>query len=416
MPYYLSLFKYNRSSEPIAEFRLKGKRNTLYVSDDLADRSLLIASGAREWDESRQKYSKPILYRHRLLCHGQVLRDTKNEPVSDSDESSVSSSSSEEEKVVQKSRELTLPDECVLSLVPRQFENLETFEFILIAGPTGVGKTTLARTLVDMMLDIRPDLQGKVVMVTSNNATDPAMEGLDLSYIEMSEDWAPPDKESIQKRYEKQLKQYEKDCIYYNKMVDKKQKEDEKVYKEKLADLKRDEAEEKRKAKLEKAGKPYVAPTIIPRPDRIKTELPEMPEPPIQPDFESLGQDDSNLDRFEHSIMIFDDYDHENKKIEDIFQRMLNQLLRCGRKRDISVIHICHQLMEGHRSKGKILESRYVCVFPQGDRYQIERFLEDKEKMSRKDIDKIVALNSRWVALYRAVPRMVLHEHGCYLL
>lgn len=123
------------------------------------------------------------------------------------------------------------------------------------------------------------------------------------------------------------------------------------------------------------------------------------------------------LEELQDSLCIFDDIcSISNKQMRECVQQLRDSVLSIGRHSNTSILMCEHQLMNYSHTKVMLMESDKVVVYPKsGMGHAIKRFCRDYVSMSKKDIDKLFTLNSRWVCIKKSYPQMIIHENGCYI-
>lgn len=147
-------------------------------------------------------------------------------------------------------------------------------------------------------------------------------------------------------------------------------------------------------------------------------------------------------DDFKKSVVLFDDIDTlpeiEKSDTEDeneppkrgrkrkkkmkvdmslVVQKIRDDLLETGRKKQVSVVCTSHQMTNYNKTKIMLTECHAVTFFPQTGLCKIiTRFLKDYCNFNKEQIKKIFSLPSRYVTVYRTFPIYVLHEKGVYLV
>jgi len=118
-----------------------------------------------------------------------------------------------------------------------------------------------------------------------------------------------------------------------------------------------------------------------------------------------------------NSITLFDDIDKiQDPKIVDSLQRLRNAMLETGRH-DLTYTICCgHQIANNAETKVQLNECDCVIFFPRAGVHGIKYFLTSYCGLSKKQIEKIIHLPSRWVAIFKIYPMYVLYEKGCFLL
>jgi hypothetical protein len=123
-------------------------------------------------------------------------------------------------------------------------------------------------------------------------------------------------------------------------------------------------------------------------------------------------------EKLSNSIVVFDDIDSiQNKEISKIISSLRDSLLRRGRHESISVIVTSHLLTNYKDTRIILNESDFITLFPKaGNVYSLKYILEKYVGLSRDQIKKLLALNSRWVTIYKRYPNYIMYEKGIYLI
>ena len=132
---------------------------------------------------------------------------------------------------------------------------------------------------------------------------------------------------------------------------------------------------------------------------------------------EDLLDDPIHLDELRDSLIIFDDIEgNPNKKINCEMDRLRDLILQQGRSYKTSFVYISHLANNYKQTRTILNECNAVTVFPaMTTRYALKYLLEKYFGFEKKDINKLVGLNSRWVTIYKA-PVFVMYSKGCYLI
>ena len=120
------------------------------------------------------------------------------------------------------------------------------------------------------------------------------------------------------------------------------------------------------------------------------------------------------------SLIIFDDCSTViNKKVKEAINNLIIDILEVGRKLGIWVIMTNHLVNPAERKLGRVIlnELQTFTFFPRsGSAYQIRYCLKQYFGLSKKQIDAIFELPSRWVTVRRQYPMVVIYQHGAYQL
>lgn len=147
---------------------------------------------------------------------------------------------------------------------------------------------------------------------------------------------------------------------------------------------------------------------------------------PLKPLQIDINQDlvdnpiDIETDIKKGSLVIFDDCGTiRDEKIKKAVNHLMIDIMEVGRKLGIWIIITSHLVNPTDRKLGRVImnELQTFTFFPKsGSAYQISYCLKNYFGMSKKQIDDIFNLNSRWVTVLRNYPITILHEHGAYIL
>lgn len=216
-----------------------------------------------------------------------------------------------------------------INLTKGKFEilmNPKTREIIYVAGPSGVGKSTLSRSLIEVYNEMFPDSQ---IFLFSKLSDDEAFNDL------------------------------EKDGTICRVVLDQR---------------------------------------IVEEPIEILDE--------IDPD--------------EGALFIFDDTDTINDK--NILQQINNlkrDIMEVGRHNNIYSIQTSHLINGTSKNDTRYIlnELSKMIIFPGSGGYKQQRYvLENYWGLNKKQIEKLLSTNSRWLCISKNYPQYVLTETECYLL
>ena len=128
--------------------------------------------------------------------------------------------------------------------------------------------------------------------------------------------------------------------------------------------------------------------------------------------------DPPGLAELKESLVIFDDCDNlQDKGLQRAVQAVNNDLLANGRKHNIYVITLNHQISDYSRTRTQLNEANRVVVFPHaGGTYHINRFLKVYAGFDKVQIKKFLDTSSRWACLGTTIPGYVVTENEVYLV
>ncbi len=123
------------------------------------------------------------------------------------------------------------------------------------------------------------------------------------------------------------------------------------------------------------------------------------------------------LEDLSNSLCVFDDCDNlQNKKIAAAVDALNADLISNGRKYNIHVVTLAHQLMEYKRTRNQLNEANRVVFFPQGSQYHNQRYLKVYAGISGAWMKKILAERSRWICLDNRVPQSYVTENAVVII
>ena len=135
---------------------------------------------------------------------------------------------------------------------------------------------------------------------------------------------------------------------------------------------------------------------------------------PLDDDFmESPPQ----LEDLSDSLVIFDDTDNlTSKKLQESVKNVNSNLISNGRKYNIHVITMSHQVMDYSRTRHLLNEANRVVLFLGTGAYHTKRYLKEYAGLDKDQIKKVLGLKSRWVCLGLTVPNYIVAQGEVSLL
>lgn len=122
----------------------------------------------------------------------------------------------------------------------------------------------------------------------------------------------------------------------------------------------------------------------------------------------------------EDSLFVFDDIDTiSNEKLRKSVYNFLNQLVELGRHKRIKVLITCHLLIGNDRKQSRTMinESNTITIFPDGlAPRQAKYALTGHANLDGEQVDKILAMKSRWITIFKRSPQLILTETEVRLL
>lgn len=123
---------------------------------------------------------------------------------------------------------------------------------------------------------------------------------------------------------------------------------------------------------------------------------------------DSLLHDPPQTEEFENSLMVFDDIESLNGDLREVVTKFRDQCLACGRKQNISVIAIAHEIFGGMTSRSSILECEQIVLFNQGVVEPIEKLMRKKYGMPKDVVNFVLNSKTRWVMIKRSFPQAII--------
>jgi hypothetical protein len=121
---------------------------------------------------------------------------------------------------------------------------------------------------------------------------------------------------------------------------------------------------------------------------------------------------------FSNCLVVYDDTEMiSNPMIQEKICNIRDLILTTGRHTSTYMIVTSHNTNAGHKTKLILLESHCITLFlnTMGER-ALKYLLESSFGFSKKQIEKVKELNSRWVTIFRTAPITIMHEKGIFVL
>lgn len=119
-------------------------------------------------------------------------------------------------------------------------------------------------------------------------------------------------------------------------------------------------------------------------------------------------------------VLLFDDCNTiQNAKFKKAVDDLIADILETGRKLGITIIITNHLVIPNEKKIARTIlnELQYITVFPRsGSAQQITYALKTYFGLTKKQIETILQLPSRWVTISKSYPMYVIYEKGCYLV
>lgn len=143
----------------------------------------------------------------------------------------------------------------------------------------------------------------------------------------------------------------------------------------------------------------------------------EMSEPNLQEILNEGPAYQQFISRTGQSLLICDDFDGVDKKIEKLVQVIINNVLQLGRSKRIFTIISKHQLNTGQPTKIIWSEANKIVLFPNGlSRYALTYAMTHYLGFDKKMIDKVLNNKSRWILIHNHLPKYYITQNSLSLL
>lgn len=126
-------------------------------------------------------------------------------------------------------------------------------------------------------------------------------------------------------------------------------------------------------------------------------------------------KDPIRVEELENSAVLFDDIAGlQNDNLIETFERLFRDSLDIGRKLGVTVVRTGHIITNGKETRKMLAESTFVIGFPGQQMHFLEYFITTYlgKKFANKILEKILKLQSRWVAFHMIRPHYIIHEKG----
>lgn len=130
----------------------------------------------------------------------------------------------------------------------------------------------------------------------------------------------------------------------------------------------------------------------------------------------SFLEDKPEMEEFENSIVIFDDYENFDKKLGDIVYQLIEDIATMGRHHHTSLITCGHQLTNYKKSRLLLNECNFVIVYPHGaSAHGLKYLLGTHVGLDKNQISDLKKLG-RWACIAKNYPQYVISQHELKLL
>ena len=133
---------------------------------------------------------------------------------------------------------------------------------------------------------------------------------------------------------------------------------------------------------------------------------------------EEILDADIDIKDLKNSLIICDDIDTiTNKQVCKLVANLRDDLLENARHYNIYLCCVSHQILNYKSTRHLILESDIIVFFPRSGGYQIKRFLKEYMSLERKQVDDVMKIPSRWIAINKnTFPNTYIGENDIYIL
>lgn len=126
---------------------------------------------------------------------------------------------------------------------------------------------------------------------------------------------------------------------------------------------------------------------------------------------EDLIKDPVELDDLTNSLVVFDDIDTiTNKLLKDALLLLQDDILQCGRHKNVSCVITSHLATKGNETKIILSEAHNIVLFL-GSGQNYDYILNKYLGYTTKEIQALKRLKSRWVSFCRHYPQIIFTEY-----
>lgn len=121
-----------------------------------------------------------------------------------------------------------------------------------------------------------------------------------------------------------------------------------------------------------------------------------------------------------NTLLVFDDVGTiHDEQVRRAVEKIMMDVLEVGRKYMVHIIITSHLIIPNDKKFARVMmnEIQYMTIFPKcGNSQQISYALKEYFGLGKKEIEKILKLDSRWVRIHNRYPKYVIFDHGAYFL
>ena len=124
------------------------------------------------------------------------------------------------------------------------------------------------------------------------------------------------------------------------------------------------------------------------------------------------------LETFKNSLVVFDDVASFRERALKHIYRIVEKLCITGRHVNASVIITSHNLLSGSSEAGKVIKNELTTavIFPLSNFHQSSTFLKNYIGLDKRTIEDIRNVKSRWVAIKKTYPQVVITQLGVQIV
>ena len=126
----------------------------------------------------------------------------------------------------------------------------------------------------------------------------------------------------------------------------------------------------------------------------------------------------TDLNEFSNCVFIFDDYDGIlNKKIRMATYNLIDNILNCGRDKNIHCILSSHLINKGYATRNILNEVQYVVLYPKsGCDRAINYYLNNYLMVKKDNIKKILSSDSRQIIIHKNYPMCAICDNEAFIM
>ncbi len=153
---------------------------------------------------------------------------------------------------------------------------------------------------------------------------------------------------------------------------------------------------------------------------KLKKDVEELDPIMIQLDISSPLIYEQDISFWKNSIFLFDDIDGLTGDVKKMVKQLHDTVLTTGRKQNIHVITIFHQVRNYSQTGLTLTESQHKIIFPKVNRQKSMSFLKDYMKFDDNVIKKIYSSvdnkENRWLIIRDVIPSFIMTANYVELL